>query len=141
MNLSYISIIISIISIINSIVFSYFIFKPKKNSNPFNFNSEIISSFNNWLDLSIATYTTRYIEEVIGKELVKEEELNIGSEFALKGIKYVCDNIVRFMPEFYKSYMTKFYGESKLLNAIYDRVRSVFIKYIENERKRRLNTR
>lgn len=135
--ISSINIILTLL-IINSILMLYFLFKPKKITAPFNFNTEIISSFNNWLDLSIGIYTTRYIEEIIGSELVKEEEIRIDSQFVLKGISYVCDNIVKFMPEFYKSYMTRFYGESKLLNAIYDRVRSVFIKYVEQERKKRL---
>ena len=109
----------------------------------FVFDAEIISGYEGWLNQNISLYMTRYIEEMTGKEMIREEELNINSTFAIDGISNVTKEIMINMPDFYLRYMTDFYSEDKLYSSVHDRVRLIFVKYVENERKKRLkqNTR
>lgn len=103
-----------------------------------NFSSEIISNYETWLNHTISIYMTKYIEEIKGKEFIKEDELNINSNFVIDGISYVCKEIFSNMPIFYLKYMTTFYGEDRLYTSIYEKMRLIFVKYVETERKKRL---
>lgn len=103
------------------------------------FDKEVLAGFDNWLAKSITMYMTRYISEKAGKELIKDEELNINSDFAISGISYVTDNIVRNNPNYYQDYMLAFYGEDKFVATIHDKVRSIFVEYIKSQTRSKMN--
>jgi len=120
------------------LLFNKFINIFKKKSIGFNFDVRIIRGFENWLIQNLTINTTKYITETLGTEIKTEEELTLTSEFAQKGIDTVTTRLISEMPIFYRDYMTKFYGEDRLVVAIRERVRYLFIKYIENAARKRV---
>jgi len=120
-----------------SLIFIYYLIK-KNSVKKLSFNTEIITAYETWLNQNVYTYMTRYVEETTGKELITEDNLDISSKFAIDGIAYVCGLVITNMPDFYLDYMIDFYGEDKLYTAIHEKIRLIFIKYVENERMRRL---
>jgi hypothetical protein len=103
------------------------------------FSPEILAGFEVWLTRSVAIHMVRYLEEKMGKEYSREDEIAVNSEFAIVGIDYVCSTISISIPDFYQNYMIAFYGEDKFLTSIYERVRAVFIEYVNKEMQKRLN--
>lgn len=129
---------VTIIVQISLTIFLVISFRNRGN-NELRLDTEVIASFEAWLNQNITLYMTKYIEEKKGKELAKDDEISITSQFALDGIDYTSRNILRSIPDFYAVYMRQFYGEDKFVEAVYEKIRLVFVKYIEGERKRRLN--
>jgi hypothetical protein len=110
-----------------------------KNKNTIRFNAGIVAGFDQWLYSNMGYFMTKFLNEKLGKELLKETELNMGAVLALDGINYVCQNIYMSIPDFYIDYMTKFYGPDKLFVHIRERTRDAFIKFIENTIKQRVS--
>lgn len=123
--------------LIFSLMFNKYINTIRRKNNKFIFNVKIIEGFENWLNFNLTLNMTKYIEEILGEELKPEEELNISPEFAQEGIDRVTATIISQMPIFYKDYMTAFYGEERLIIAIREKARYIFIKFIENTVKKR----
>lgn len=121
------------------LTFRVFIFLRVKPTTP-TISLELLKEFQTWIDKSIALYMTRYISEITGREMIKDIELSINGEFAIKGIKYVGDNIVRSMPSMFKYQMTVFYGTDVLLLTINDRIQAVFTEYVNNEMSKRVRS-
>jgi len=110
----------------------------KQKNERFVFNPAIVRSWEVWLDINSGIYLTRYFTETMGAELKSEEELAITTEFAQSGIDYATKNLISHMPIFYLRYMTQFYGEDRMIEAIREKIRAIFLKTIENLIKRRL---
>lgn len=112
--------------------------RPKNNTlKAINFNPDIISGFDAWLARSISMYMIRYIEDRSAKEMVRDGEISITSEFGVNGIEYVTRLVLSNIPNYYQAYMIEFYGEDKMVVAIHDKVRSIFMEYISKQIKRR----
>lgn len=96
------------------------------------FSTEILNAFDSWMNRTIQLFMSRYLNDKTNGEMVSEEELNLHSELVVNGIAYVTGKIVETMPRYYYTYMTRFYGDNQLSIVIYETVRLVFVKYIEN---------
>jgi hypothetical protein len=112
--------------------------KASKGNNKFVYNPEIIAGYNQWLNASIGVYMTKFISERRAVDFSKEDELAINSEFTVAGIDYVKNAVGRSIPNFYQEYMSIFHGEDKFVDSIFDKIRAVFIEYVDREMKKRL---
>jgi hypothetical protein len=115
----------------------YIIAIERRHAVRFIFNPKTIEAFETWMGINITMYMTRYLEEKMGREMQQEEELDISAGFAQNGIDYVTAAVITSMPLFYKDYMSKFYGEERMIAAIREKVRYLFVKFIENLIKKR----
>jgi len=111
----------------------------KQKNERFIFNPAILKSWEVWLEINCGIFLTRFFTETMGAELKSEEELAITGEFAKAGVDYTTKNIISQMPLFYLRYMIQFYGEDRMIEAIREKVRAIFLKTIDNIVKRRLN--
>jgi hypothetical protein len=111
----------------------------KNKDKRFVFNPRVLESFETWLNMNTTMYMTKYLEEKMGSQLQQEEELDINTDFAKNGIDYVTASLLSQMPIFYKDYMTKFHGEDRMIIAIREKVRYLFIKFIESMIKKRVS--
>lgn len=102
------------------------------------FNETLIGAYERWFAKNVGIYMTGYIEEKLGKEFKKLDELQINSEFAIEGIEYVCKNIIETIPNVFQKYMLSFYGEDKYIMTIHTEVKMIFMEFIGNERKKRI---
>jgi hypothetical protein len=118
-------------------IFNKYVDAFKNRAKKFVFNPRIIEGFEAWINVNTTMYMTKYIEGRMSAELKQEEELDISGDFTQKGVDYVSSILLSQMPIFYKNYMTQFYGEDRLIFAVREKVRYLFIKFVESVVKKR----